>query len=246
MAITTTQELYDRVAAAADMPDSFVTPAQFSYWATQENLALATFIARSGWTQDIRTQTIVVNGTENNAYPLTVPPLAIVAIHQVRDRRVRPIHVNNAIDFLREVPGTPITTGNPTEYRALWDQLNDRVVLNFYPQPSTGMVLLVSYIPEPSKLSLTAGDPPDSATFVSYPMGWEERIVLGVARRALAKEESDETSILKQIAETERYIEECVFDRVLSENPTIRNLDADRRGWRDKVLYPPPAMYWWP
>lgn len=241
---TTTQELYDRFALAADMHDNFVTPLQFAYMATQENLALALFLAKLGWTQNVKTQTITVTGAEAGAFPLTEDPLAIVAVHQVRSNVVRPVHWENYVDFMRQIPGATVSVGDPESFRAFYDADNDRTVLNFYPEPPAGTVLLVSYIPEPKKLTLDASPSAGFANSVSYPMGWEEWIVLGVAEQALDKEESDVSSILRRKAKLEQAIEGHIHDRMLAEHPTIRNLDAEHRGWKDKVVYPPVTRWW--
>lgn len=244
----TTRELVDRAAAAADMHDNFITPAQWMHWASQENLALALFLARSGWTQNVKTTTITVTGAEAGAFPLggTAPflkVLAIVAVHQVRDTLVRPIHLVNSVDFLRQTPGANRYTGDPVEYRATWDQDSDSVVLNFFPEPPAGTVIQVSYVPEPLRLTLET-PPSGYASSVKYPMGWDERIVLGMARRALDKEESDSTVIQRQMRELDVVIEEAVWDRILAGNKTVRNRDHDMRGWTTDPRLP-AASEWW-
>src|SRR5689334_2763239 len=104
------------------MHDGFVTPAQAMYWASQENLNLALFLARSGWIQNVLTTTLTVDGTEDGVFDLDVSPLAIVAVHHVRSDAYRQLKHNNAIDFLRQTPGSSVVTGDPTEYRVTWNQ----------------------------------------------------------------------------------------------------------------------------
>lgn len=236
MLITTT-DLVKRAMAAADMHDDFVTPAQWAYWLTQENLALSIFLARAGWTLNVKTQTVTVTGSESGRFELTSTPLAVVAVHQVgTSNMVRAVEYNNAVDFLRQTVGNSLASkGDPLEYRAIWDQDDDSLVLNFYPEPTAGSVFLVSYIAHPPALTLSST--------VSYPLGFEERIVLGMARRALAKEESDASEIVSQLRECERYIEEAVYDRVFAQHSAIRNADYDTRGWTTKVTLPPPSNW---
>lgn len=81
------------------------------------------------------------------------------------------------------------------------------------------------------------------ATQVTYPMGWEERIVLGMARRALIKEESETRAIDSEIALWESRIEESAWSRVLSESPTVRNSDMTNYAWTDRYSVP-PYTYW--
>lgn len=239
---TTLTTLIDRAAAVADISDNFVTRAQWTHWANAENLALALFLARAGWTLNVVTTTITVAGTESGAFTLnptsSVNPLAIVAVHHLRDGYLRPLQLGHPIDFLRQTPGAGRITGDPSEYRVIWNATTDNLVLNFHPEPSTGTTIVVSYIAHPASITDSVG--------VSYPMGWEERIVLGMARRALLKEESDDTQVRRLMSEMDQQIEEAVWNRVLAESPTIRNVDGDRRGWSKYVTYPAPSMWWWP
>ncbi len=95
----------------------------------------------------------------------------------------------------------------------------------------------------------TAGglDPVDFgvALSVAYPMGWEERIVLGMARRALIKEESSTSAIDSEIALWESRIEEACWSRVLSEAPSVRNTDYRHYGWSDRYVLPPYTSWTW-
>jgi hypothetical protein len=212
------------------------------YWATQENLNLALFLARSGWTQNVLTETITVAGTEDGEFELTASPLAIVAVHQSKSTGYRRLRHTNYVDFIRQAPGSSLATGDPVDWVAKWDQAADSTVLCFYPEPPTGTVLVVSYVPEPERLTLSSSPDTGYANSVNYPMGWEERVVLGIARRALEKEESDSSAILRQIRECEASIEAACWDRVLAESPTIRNVDH-LSTWQRTVIYP-PATQW--
>jgi hypothetical protein len=200
MPSVTTADLVSRASAASDMRDNFVTPTQWMYWATQERLALDLFLARSGWPLPYATQTITVTGSEGGVYNVnpSTGVMAIVAVHQVKDQRTRLLKHQNAVDFLSKVPGyTGSPRGNSVFYRVNWS--GDNLTLGLYPEPISGETYLVTYIPHPAKLVL-ASPGTNEATSVAYPMGWEERIVLGMARRALIKEESSTSSIDSEIA----------------------------------------------
>ncbi len=238
----TTRELYNRAAAAADMHDTFVTPAQAMFWASQENLNLALFIARSGWVQNVLTETITVDGTEDGVFPLTADPLAIVCVHQSDSTGYRALRYNNYVDFRRQAPGSSLVTGDPVEFMVRWDQDSDAMVFGFYPEPPSGTVLIVSYIPEPDRLTLDSAPAAGYANSVNYPMGWEERVVLGMARRALEKEESDSTALIRQMRECDSAIESACWDRALADSPTIRNVD--RRSVFGRTISYPPATQW--
>ncbi len=241
--ITTTTELVQRAQLAADMHDGPFTPEQWMFFATRSNIALSVFLARAGWTQNVKTQTITVDGTEAGAFTLTSNPLAIVAIHQVgTDGNVRRIKLNNAVDFLHQTVASTATQGDPTEYRVLWDQDNDAYVVNFYPQPPSGTQFLVSYIPHPSKLVIgTAGA--GEATSVKYPLGYEEWVVLEMAIAAKDTEESDTAGLERRFAKLQSTIEESVSDMVFA-GATVRNVDNAERWWTRHITYPAPSEWW--
>ncbi len=242
MPTTSTTDLVARASAAADMRDNFVTPTQWMYWATQERLALDLFLARSGWPLPFSTLTITVAGSEGGDYDVdpTSGVMAIVAVHQVKNQRTRLLKHQNVVDFLTRTPGyTGSPQGNALYYRANWS--GDSLVLNMYPEPQSGETYLVTYLAHPAKLSLDASEDPEDneADSVAYPMGWEERIVLGMARRALIKEESDTRAIDTEIALWESRIEEAAWGRVIADTPSVRNTDQLIYGWSDRYELPP-------
>ncbi len=171
-------------------------------------------------------------------YPLVVPDLdvmAIISVHQVASngQDVRRVKYNDAVTFLRQLSSSPrVTTDSTMYYRVRRN--GDSLDLNFYPNPAVGCSFLVTYIPAPSRATVVT----DS---ISYPMGWEERIVLGMARRALEKEESDSAPILRRIAEIDQQIEELCWSRVISESPTVRNTD----GRSESSNFPPWSEWAW-
>lgn len=245
--LTTTQELVASAAALADVRDNFVTPNQWMVWATRGNWSLTHFAARHGWTQNAKTLTVTVTGSEAGAFPLSgISPLTIIAVHQVRDSRTRLLDLNNLVDFLRQSPGATLAKGDPTEYRVLRDDDNDRFVLGFYPEPDAGSVFLVTYVPEPPRLTLDAIPATGYANSISHPMGWDEYVSLYMAKRALIKEESDTGAVDAEFSRAQGEIEETVWNRVASESPTVRNVDGNRRGWDSELILPPPARWFWP
>ena len=241
--IISTSDLVKRGMLAADMHDAPVTPAQSAFWLTQDNIALAIFLARAGWTSNLKTQTITVAGSEAGRFELTYTPLAIVAVHQISTSgAVRRIRFSDSVNFLRQQVSSTLVKGDPAEFRAIWDQDDDSVVLNFYPAPNTGTQILVSYIPHPVKLVLTAPGAGEDDE-VHYPLGFEEFIVLKWGIRALDREESDSAALKDQLAECMSYIEQAAWERVYA-GAAVRNVDGDERGWSSKLTYP-PASEWW-
>lgn len=246
MPTTTVAELIDRAKATADMRDNFVTPTQWLYWATQERLALDLFLARSGWTLPLSDFNLTITGSENGAFVVnpTGGVMAIVCVLQYdTGGRVRHLRYQDSVGFLRQVPGSlQSPKGNSSFYRVTWS--GDNLTLNLYPEPSPGETYRVVYLAHPKKLVLSA---PGSweETSVSYPMGWEERVVLGMARRALMKEESDTRSVDSEIGLWESRIEEACWNRVLTESPSVRNSDLQTYGWTDRYSLPPVGFWTW-
>lgn len=256
--------LVARAKAIADMHDNFVTPTEWLNWFNQENYALRLYLARCGWVQEVLTSSCsITTATESsNVWDVTTAgstvtlssttpgfsfqpeiasvtthPMAIICVHESRDNGLRQLRYNNAIDILRQLPGSSLNTGSAREFRLVTNS-NGHLHFNFFPTPLAGDVYIVSWIPEP-----TAAD--DLADTVSYPMGWEERIVLGMARRALIKEESDPGRVEQMMAQMESQIEELCWSRVLGENPSVRNVDQRIYGWTDRIAFPPWQQWAW-
>lgn len=247
MPSVTTQELVARAQATSDMRDNFVTPAQWMYWASQERLSLDLFLARSGWALPSVNLDITVTGTEGGNYPVApgTGVMAIICVHQVKANRYRRLKYQDSISFLRQTPGTTAgAQGDAGFFRAQW--VGDTLIMNLYPEPVAGELYRVSYIPHPARLTLDSSPATNYANSVVYPMGWEERIVLGMSRRALMKEESDTMAVDQEIAMWEKRIEEASWSRVLGEVPAVRNVDDVEYGWQDRAMWPPyPGQWFW-
>lgn len=244
MPAVTTLVLIDRAKATADSRDNFVTPTQWMYWCNQERQSLDLFIARSGWTQNVTVATIdlTAGSATTGLYPLVTvatPSLAIMALVGIWEKdssgHVRALKQLDAVSFMRQAPGATLSQNHARYYTLTWSV--DKLIAQFYPAIGTGESYIMAYIPAAATMTLS-----DS---VSYPMGWEERIVLGMARRALMKEESETRAVDEEIRLWEGRIEEACWSRVLAESPTVRNMDASQYGWGTKVIFPSPTMWWW-
>lgn len=247
MPAVTVQTLISRAKATADMRDNFVTPTQWTTWASQERLALDLFLARSGWTLPLSDFDITVTGSEAGVFPInpTGGVMAILCVYQFDSSgRIRKLVHEDSVSFLRQAPGaTSRPSGHSTYFRTLWS--GDNLTINFYPEPSAAETYRVVYVPHPKNLVLSSPGTWEE-TSVSYPMGWEERIVLGMARRALIKEESDTKAVDSEILLWESRIEEACWDRVLTSSPQVRNTDLQNYGWTDRISLPPVGYWVWP
>lgn len=248
MPAVSTQELIDRARATADSRDNFVTPTQWMFWASQERMALDIYIARSGYALPGMTfLDKVITGTEGGVYPLapTGGVMAIVCIHEMTNNGFRRVKYLDSVAYMKQPPGTVAGAhAHARFFRAIPSTTDDSINLNFYPEPAAGETYRITYLPHPRKLALVADSTHDAQ--VVYPMGWEERIVLGMARRALIKEESDTKEVDREIKLWDMRIEEACWDKVLAESPRIRNGDVEEYGWSDRIIWPPyPNSWFW-
>lgn len=228
----TVQTLIDRAAAIADMHDGFVTPAQWIAWLNTESRALELFVVRSGW---IEPQATTVDAV---SYTITVPnPLAIIGVYEVRDGRYRPLKYQNQVDFTRQAYGSPADTGTAHYYTVQSNASDDTLGVQMYPKPTSGTY----------RCLYMAGATPATAVTdsVRWPMGFEERIVLGMARRALMKENSDTRQVETLMVEQDRVIEEFCWSRTIAESPVVRNTDRTKRGWQPDMMYGPYESWYW-
>lgn len=246
MPTTLVSDLVDRAKAAADMRDDFVTPTQWLYWASQERLALDLFLARSGWSVPLSDFNLTVTGSEAGSYLInpTGGVMAIVCVYQYdTSGRIKMLEHQDPVSFLKRTPGyTGSPSGHANYYRVSWS--GDNLTLNMYPEPSAGETYRVVYIAHPKKLVLSSPGAWEE-TSVTYPMGWEERVVLGMARRALIKEESDTRSIDSEIGIWDARIEEACWDRVITSAPAVRNVDQVHYSWLDRLSIPPHGTWIW-
>lgn len=247
MPSVTTQELVARAQAASDMRDDFVTPTQWMYWASQENLSLNLFLARSGWTLPTADFDLVITGNEGGVYPInpTSNVMAVVCVHEMISNGFRRVRFQDAISFMRQPPGaTGGAKGHARFCRFQWS--GDTITMNLYPEGNVGETYRVTYLPHPNRLTLDASPASGFANTVAYPMGWEERVVLGMARRALMKEESDTRAVDQETQTWDRRIEEACWNRMLGESPVVRNVDNETYGWSDRIIWPPyPNSWFW-
>lgn len=245
MPTTTVTKLIARAKATSDMRDNFVTPTQWEDWATQERMSLDLFLSRSGWTLPLADFNITVTGSEAGVF--TVNPsggvMVVVCVYQYDSTgRIRMLRHQDSIGFLHQAPGGSVgNAGHSASYRFNWT--GDNLSMNMFPEPSAGETYRVVYIAHPKALALTAGTWIE--TSVSYPMGWEERIVLGMARRALMKEESDTKAVDQEIGVWDQRIEEACWSRTLASSPSVRNVDQMQYGWADRYSIPPYTEWAW-
>lgn len=247
---TAASTLIERAMAIADVHDNFVSETEWLNWLNQEQYSLQLFLARSGWALPFDT-TVATIGTDEWSLatdgaaatdvattaaghyvftPTLADVMAVVCIHESTSSGLRRLTYNDNVSFQKQLVGSTNVTGHATEYRLR--MYGNELHADFYPTPSSGEVYLITYLSAPVALTTTA-------QAIAWPMGWEERIVLGMAKRALIKEESDPGQIVGLIKEMDSEIEQLCWNRVMSESPHVRNSD------RNRVLDMPSWQSWY-
>lgn len=216
-------ELISRARVAADMEfTNFVSPAGWLYFANTEYKNLYTRIARLGW--PLATSTTEVTFAGDDVYGLTSCSAIISVKYKASaSARLRRIPIKSEINQVHYSTGETSKTGIPTQ--VVITRATDGASLYFYPRPTTGSAI-VTYVPYPETLVLSSPGF-DETTSISMPLGWEERIVLGMARRALSKEETTNSSLEREIAEMDSIIENTVYSFLLAEANTVVDMNDD-------------------
>jgi hypothetical protein len=201
------------------MEDNFVSPEGWRSWANVENRNLAVKLARWGFPWKQSDNSITLTGA--NQYSFT-EPLAVIAVFKVEsDLSYRKLKVANPVQR-QGLPNRLV--GSPEEFN-IFRNTGDQVTISFYPNPSSGTAI-VRQVDHPAELVYSAPSASQSLS-VTFPLNWEELIVLKMARRALAKEETNNPLIEREITEMEDSIQSACSDFLLNDQPKIRNVRDD-------------------
>lgn len=234
--------LIARARDAADMQDSFVTPTTWLRWFNLERWMLDLFISRSGYVLRQTAATYAADGT--GGFDIS-EPMVILGVYELQDnnvyRRLRHSDIFDGAGHIDYVAGA--SASGPATRFSVSQRIGSSaaVTVTFYPIPTSG-TYQVFYIQTATEV--TTADNLDT-TLVYYPAGMEERIVLGMARRALAKEESPTSEITRQIKECEQFVEELAQDRIFGAHQQVRNVDKVERGWSSQTDHTNPSDWRW-
>lgn len=231
MPVFTIQNLVDRAAAISDMHDTFVKPEQWLSWYNTERRALQFFMVRHGSTMQNLTEEFF---TAPDVVDLTTEAIAIVGVWEVlptsfQFRKLRVVDLPN--NFHQFTGGSITGPAQEVSVESVNSSTASTMRLRFFPRDPSGTYAVV--MAEVADFAVSLNDT------TSLPIGIEERIVLGMARRALIKEESDTAAIDKLIRETDSMVEEFVWSRSLAQSPSVRNVDFVERGWTSDRRIPP-------
>ena len=216
MAATTYTEMIDRAKAAADMHDGFPNNTTWLYWLNAELRKLWVKIVRGGY--PISLSRVVTNSTGASSYLIT-EPMAIIGIYELVGG-----------DKYYKVPIKPswaqyriTTSAHPREVYVTPAVATGQVTLNFYPTPPSGSVFHTVVIAKPDKI--VSGTPvAGESNSVNLPFGWEERVVLGMAQRALAAEETINPSVDKETLAVTEQIDFQIHDYILRQANTAESM----------------------
>ncbi len=208
-------ELIERAKIAADMENSnFVSSSGWLYFVNSEYKNLYTRVARMGW--PLKTTNIIVTSTGAYSYSIA-EPAAIISVRRVgTDGSLTRVPIKSEISLKHNTP----LTGMPREV-IISKGAADTIVLKFNPNPAIGTVFHVNTVAVPTQLISGIG----AGTTISLPLGWEERIVLGMARKALGKEETTNSVIERDIIEMDNVIENSAYSFLLAESGTVTDMN---------------------
>jgi hypothetical protein len=232
----TAQQIIDRAKAAADMHDTFVTPTQWMQWLTVEVAALEVMVARLGYVLKESVQTIPATGAATYTVG-TTGVLAIVGVYREVNGRLRRLRTSNPVTRMRQFTSA-VDVGDAREFYATANAGNDNLTIGLYPRPSSGNYF-AWFIPAPATISLVSDT-------ITYPLGWEERLVLRLAINARDKEESDTSSLVRRLNAVDQVIEEAVWSRLMAQSPCIRNSDYDDMESPDNLRWPDVSDWYFP
>jgi hypothetical protein len=234
----TVQNFIDRAATRADMKpdDEFVTPTQWLHFATEECRELDLQVLRHGYVP--REVSVDITTTTELSYTIA-DPLAVLGVFEVeggRYRFVAPADMLLGPAGRRAAVASNADIAPATSYRMTQNDDNE-VVIEFYPYPGAGKTYRVFYVPERATFA-------SAADTVNYPGGIERRVVVGMARQAIEKEEASSGRMLSQIQEADLMVERFCWGRQQGA-PQVRNTDRELRGWLPSPFRPSRDLWQW-
>lgn len=245
----------------ADLSDNFVSLPEWVAWFNKENKALAIQLARAGQTLGSAVVShafpagsdILNLADSNDLSDSTVGGefIALIGVWEYdpitfRSRRLKAMSYVDGLAYMSFVerntvvginPASPSTVTGKSQYYMLIDSPNnqtietasamDNIFIRLTPRdPGGNYVALVMRAPYTLKVTDNF-----SQVLYSYSMGVEDRVVAGMAKRALIKEESDTSGVDVLIAQADQRIADYMWSRQWAEAPKVRNSDAVERGW---------------
>lgn len=213
-------EIIDRAKAAADMSDGFPSNTTWMYWLNAELKKLWVELIRSGYPPEVSYESITADGSSQ--YDIDEPS-AVIAVYGLRNSGSVGRYFRIPVKHVWQQIKTS-TNSYPYECYIVPNHTTEgKIGIRFQPNPTSGTYFVVS-IPQPKKI-VTGTPGPTESNSVYLPFGWEERIVLGMARRALAKEETVNPMIEKEINEVDDQINAHIHDYIMQQANSVGSMD---------------------
>lgn len=210
------------------MDGNFVKPREWTSWFNTEARALDTFMLRAGYTG--QQPQAAANTPGDYTGISTGDALVVIGAYELKDGRYRKLKYTSPVDFFRyDLLGDTQPTGTAARYSVL--RQDDSYSVKLDPLPTSGTYVVLYYSSNSVSLDDTTDTLPNQPYIWTF--GAEERIVLGMAKRALVKENSDTSQIDDLILAEERRLEELIWSMNFSDGARVRNVDRDDRGWSD-------------
>src|SRR5574338_165094 len=236
MSTVAVSEIIARAQQAADIEDDFISQATWLYWANIEYKKLWTRLARSGYPWNAIDTPIAPTGALQYN---TSEPVAILGFRWLNTRGYfRRIEIINPLNMPSQ---TTLNTGTPEKVSITHDPSNtgNEIVIRPWPVPVAGSgSLIMTSIDKPKNLVLTAPSG-NNDNVVRLPNGFEEIIVLNMARRALGKEETTSPALENEAREVKLFIEDSIRSYLLTDQPTVHDVNDPTY---DRL---PPYTSWW-
>lgn len=196
------------VDAGNEDEDRFVTNAEIDRWANMAVRELFGLLVRHGMHPAETLHELTADGS--TSYTLPANTWAILTVHSVGDSGYRYRLRRHSPRF---VPN-PTVTGDAQTYRVI-----GRRTLQLYPLPSSG-----DYEVRYAAIPATLEDDDDELDGV---LGWEEYVIVWVARRILLKEGSDVRDLNDTLLDLKMRIQDEAQAYEMTEGAVVQNVNYE-------------------
>lgn len=213
-------EMIERAKQIADMGDGFPNTATWLFFLNSELKKLWVRLMRSGYPPSVTFESITADGSAQ--YDID-EPAAVMAVYGVTSSGK---YYNVPLKQQWEQLESPLANTSTYPHAAFIVPNHTTVGeigIILTPAPTSGTFFVVC-ISKPKKI--VSGTPgTDESNSVYLPFGWEERIVLGMARQALTKEETVNPALEVLIRECDEQIDFHVNGYLVGQSNKVANVN---------------------
>lgn len=213
-------EMIERAKQIADMGDGFPSTATWLFFLNSELKKLWVRLMRSGYPPDVTFESITATGAAQ--YNIT-EPAAVMAVYGYTTAGD---YYNIPLKQRWEQTQLPLARTSTYPHEAFIipnHTTTGQIGITLTPAPTSGTFYLVC-ISKPNKI--VSGTPAvGESNSVYLPFGWEERVVLGMARQALAKEETINPALEVIIRECDEQIDFHVNGYLVGQSNKAANVN---------------------